>query len=270
MKFSLLLGTYGSRLKELDYLFDSLDRQTYKDFELIVGSQSNFDEIEELLKKHKFEYRHVRADGIGCANSRNATMNLASGDVYTFTDDDCWYKDDTLEIVKKYFEEYNPDIGTFQHYDPIKEKSTINYPKEKILGLSKLQTLKQATLDMWFNSLSIDPHTHKFDERFGIGTKYNSGEENIYIMDAYNEGKRKMYYFPEIVAYHPYKEVNYIDKKSMIGKGPLFKRLFGSFMGFFMFIAFGFKKKKEIKENNNGEFWGIFGDSLKEQLKFKL
>lgn len=270
MKFSLLLGTYGSRLKELDYLFDSLDRQSYKNFELIVGSQTNFDSIEELLSKHKFEYKHVHADGIGCANSRNATMDLASGDVYTFTDDDCWYKDDSLEIVKKYFDEYNPDIGIFQHYDPIKEKSTINYPKEKILGLSKLQTLKQATLDMWFNSSSIDPHTHKFDERFGIGTKYNSGEENIYIMDAYNEGKRKMYYFPEIVAYHPYKEVNYIDKKSMLGKGPLFKRLFGSFMGFFMFIAFGFKKKKEIKENNNGEFWGILKDSLKEQLKFKL
>ncbi|WP_437130561.1 glycosyltransferase family A protein [Peptostreptococcus russellii] len=270
MKFSLLLGTYGSRLKELDYLFDSLDRQSYKNFELIVGSQTNFDSIEELLSKHKFEYKHVHADGIGCANSRNATMDLASGDVYTFTDDDCWYKDDSLEIVKKYFDEYNPDIGIFQHYDPIKEKSTINYPKEKILGLSKLQTLKQATLDMWFNSSSIDPHTHKFDERFGIGTKYNSGEENIYIMDAYNEGKRKMYYFPEIVAYHPYKEVNYIDKKSMLGKGPLFKRLFGSFMGFFMFIAFGFKKKKEIKENNNGEFWGIFKNSLKEQLKFKL
>lgn len=270
MKFSLLLGTYGSRLKELDYLFDSLDRQSYKNFELIVGSQTNFDSIEELLSKHKFEYKHVHADGIGCANSRNATMDLASGDVYTFTDDDCWYKDDSLEIVKKYFDEYNPDIGIFQHYDPIKGKSTINYPKEKILGLSRLQTLKQATLDMWFNSSSIDPHTHKFDERFGIGTKYNSGEENIYIMDAYNEGKRKMYYFPEIVAYHPYKEVNYIDKKSMLGKGPLFKRLFGSFMGFFMFIAFGFKKKKEIKENNNGEFWGIFKDSLKEQLKFKL
>ena len=50
MKFSLLLGTYGSRLKELDVLFDSLDRQTYKNFEVIVGSQTNFKEIDEILK----------------------------------------------------------------------------------------------------------------------------------------------------------------------------------------------------------------------------
>lgn len=270
MKFSLLLGTYGSRLKDLDYLFDSFDRQTYKNFEVIVGSQSNYDEINKLLEKHNFEYKHVFAGGTGCAKSRNATMDLATGNVYTFTDDDCWYRDDALELVKKYFDEHNPDIAIFQHYDPIKEKSTINYPKEEILGLSRLQTLKQATLDMWFNSESIDPHTHKFDERFGIGTDYNSGEENIYIMDAYNEGKRKMFYFPQIIAYHPYKEVNYIDRKSMLGKGPLFKRLFGPAKGLLLFIAFGFKKKREIQENNNGEFWSIFIDSLKEQLKFKL
>lgn len=270
MKFSLLLGTYGSRLKDLDYLFDSFDRQTYKNFEVIVGSQTNFDQIEEILKKHKFEYKHVFAGGRGCAKSRNATMDLATGDVYTFTDDDCWYRDDALEIVKSYFDDYNPDIAIFQHYDPIKERSTIDYPKNEILGISRFQTLKQATLDMWFRSESIDPHTHKFDESFGIGTEYNSGEENIYIMDAYNEGKRKMYYFPQIVAYHPYKEVNYIDRKSMIGKGPLFKRLFGSFAGFFMFIVFGIKKRTEIKENNDGVFWSIFLDSIKEQLKFKL
>ena len=270
MKFSLLLGTYGSRLKDLDYLFDSFDRQTYKNFELIVGSQTNFDEIEKLLMKHSFEYKHVHADGIGCANSRNATMDLATGDVYTFTDDDCWYRDDALEVVKSYFDKHNPDVAIFQHYDPIKKKSTLNYPDKEILGISKRQTLKQATLDMWFNAHSIDPHTHKFDERFGIGTKYNSGEDNIYIMDAYNEGKTKMYSFPEIVAYHPYKAVNYIDEKSMLGKGPLFKRLFGPFMGFLIFIAFGLKKRKEIKANNDGRFMSIFIRALKEQLIFKL
>lgn len=270
MKFSLLLGTYGSRLDDLKILFDSLQRQTYKDFELIVGSQTNFDEINEILKNYEFEYKHVFAGGRGCAKSRNATMDLASGDIYTFTDDDCWYKDDSLEIVNSYFEKYDPDVAIFQHFDPVKKKSTIDYPKEEIMGISRLQTLKQATLDMWFNAKTIDPHTHKFDERFGIGTDYNSGEENIYIMDAYREGRRKMFYFPVITAYHPYKEVNYIDEKSMIGKGPLFKRLFGSFLGFFMFIAFSFKKKKEIEDNNNGRFWDIFIKSLKEHLRFKL
>ena len=270
MKFSLLLGTYGSRLKELDVLFDSLDRQTYKNFEVIVGSQTNFEEIDEILKKHSFEYKHIDAGGVGCSVSRNATMDYCTGDVYTFTDDDCWYADNTLEIVKEHFEKYDPDIAIFQHFDPIVKKSTADYPKEPIMGISRRQTLKQLTLDMWFNAHQLDPMTNRFDERFGIGKKYNSGEENIFIMDAYNEGKRKMYYFPVIVAYHPYKRVNYTDPTSIIGKGPLFKRLFGGFTGFVLFIAFGLKKRKLIKDSNDGKFWGLFMSAIKEQLKFKV
>lgn len=270
MKFSLLLGTYGSRLKELDYLFDSLDRQSYKNFELIVGSQTNFDEIEALLKEHNFVYKHVHAEGIGCSNSRNATMDLVSGDIYTFTDDDCWYDDKTLEIVKEYFDKYSPDIASFQHIDPKINKSTINYPKNKILGLNKRQLLKQATLDMWFNSNSIDPSCNKFDERFGIGTAYNSGEENIFIMDAYRSGIRKIFYFPVITSYHPYKAVNYIDENSFVGKGPLFKRLFGTVPGFFIFILFSIKKRKELKKYNEGKFFSIFIKAMIEQIKFKL
>lgn len=89
-------------------------------------------------------------------------------------------------------------------------------------------------------------------------------------MDAYNNGRRKMYYFPIIVAYHPYKKVNYIDENSMIGKGPLFKRLFGSFFGFILFIAFCLKKRSEIKLNNDGRYLSIVIKSIKEQFKFKL
>lgn len=270
MKISLLIGTYGTRIKEMKALFDSIERQTYKNFEVIVGSQTNHDEIDELLKNYNFDYRHIIADGTGCSKSRNATMDYCTGDIYTFTDDDCWYTDNALEVVNNHFEKYNPDVAIFQNYDPISKKSTANYPKKEILGISRMQTLKQITFDMWFNSKSIDPHKNKFDERFGIGTKYNSGEENVYIMDAYNNGRRKMYYFPIIVAYHPYKKVNYIDENSMIGKGPLFKRLFGSFFGFILFIAFCLKKRSEIKLNNDGRYLSIVIKSIKEQFKFKL
>lgn len=271
MKISILLGTYGSRLKELDELFSSLDRQTYQNFEVIVGSQTNHEEIGEILKKHSFEYKHVIATGIGPSNSRNVTMDLATGDIYTFGDDDGWYKDDTLEKIIGYFKKYDPDVLSFKHFDPVKKKSTLNYPKKAIMGLNKIQLLRQANLDLWYNAKTIDPHTHKFDERFGTGTKYNSGEENIYLIDAYNEGRKKMYYFPEIMAYHPYKEVNYIDEKSVIGKGPLFKRMFGDNLVMkALFIAFILKKKKLIEKHSKGQFWKILKKALDAQNEFEL
>lgn len=39
MKFSLLLPTLGTRESEIKNLFESLENQTYKKFELIVVSQ---------------------------------------------------------------------------------------------------------------------------------------------------------------------------------------------------------------------------------------
>ena len=41
MELSILLPTLGSRIEELKRIFDSLENQTNKLFELIIVSQSN-------------------------------------------------------------------------------------------------------------------------------------------------------------------------------------------------------------------------------------
>lgn len=269
MKISLILGTYGSRLNEMERLFDSLENQTYKNFELIVGTQTNFDELSELLSKYSFHHKVVYDDGIGCSSSRNRAKKYATGDIYNYSDDDAWYFDESLEKVANVFKESDSDAISFMHYDPVLGKSTIEYSKEPIESIAKLKSLKLASLDMWYRASSIDIQEHSFDERFGIGTRYNSGEENIFIMDLYKENK-KISFIPEIVAYHPYKAVNYIDEKSFIAKGPLFKRLFGSFAGFALFLAFSMKKRSEVKQNNEGRFFSILFKALKEQLSFEL
>lgn len=269
MKFSILVGTYGSRIKDLDILFASIQRQTHKDFEVIVASQINHKEIEDLLKKYSFESKFVKATGKGPSNSRNATIKYATGDIATFSDDDCWYKDDAFENINKAFEKDNPAIGIFKHIDPEKNKSTRVYPNEKIKGLSRLEILKQITFDIYINTKVVPFKDLYFDERFGVAADYNSGEENIYLMNLYKLGfGSKMIFYPILTTYHPFKTCNYLDAKSVEGKGPLFKMLFGNVLGFFMILAFGLKKRKLILENNNS-FWSIYGKSIKSFLSFK-
>lgn len=41
----------------------------------------------------------------------------------TLADDDGWYDEKAFETVKKYIEEYDPDIACFKHYDPDKRVS---------------------------------------------------------------------------------------------------------------------------------------------------
>ena len=51
MKFSILLPTLGIRKQEVDRLFKSLNGQTYKDFEIVIVSQVNHDNINKLKEK---------------------------------------------------------------------------------------------------------------------------------------------------------------------------------------------------------------------------
>ena len=56
MKVSILLPTLGERIDELKRLFNSLEEQTNKSFELIIISQGNHKEVEALLSKYSFKY----------------------------------------------------------------------------------------------------------------------------------------------------------------------------------------------------------------------
>ena len=56
MKVSILLPTLGERIDELKRLFNSLEEQTNKSFELIIISQGNHKEVEVLLSQYSFKY----------------------------------------------------------------------------------------------------------------------------------------------------------------------------------------------------------------------
>lgn len=261
----MLVPTLGNREMEIDRLFQSLQSQTYENFEVIVVSQSNHDKIEDILKKYSFEYKHIRIDEKGISNARNIGLEYITGDILNFTDDDCWFHSESLKNVKNYIEKYNPEVATFQSYDPIQNKYPKKFPKEKILGFSKKNILRQTSFDIYIDINRVPDFRIGFDKRFGVGAKYDSGEENIYLMDLYKKGYKKMYYFPEIIAFHPVKGNKYLQGNSFIAKGPLFKRLFGNIIGFFIFILFAIRKKTLIKN-----FSSLFQLALREFITFKI
>ncbi len=268
MKFSLVVGTYGSRLKELRVLFESIERQTYKNLEVVVGTQQNYDEIKSLLEEFSFSSSIAKADGKGPSNSRNAALKNVTGDVLTLTDDDSWYKEDALEKVYEKISQDDPDIAIFQNHEPSTGRQLREYPREATTSMTRIELLKQMSLDIYINLNRVK--MIEFDERFGINSLYNSGEDNIFLMDLYNMGYTKIHYYPIIITNHPYKKGNYMDEKSFIDKGPLFKRLFGPFKGILLLIPFGLKKKKEVSTNNDNKFWLLYFEMIKSFINFKV
>lgn len=260
---SFLLPTLASSVDDLTRLFDSLENQTDNDFELIVVSQGNHETVADLLNQYAFQFNHIKIDRRGLSLARNVGLPHVKGDILTFADDDCWYTEDTVRYIHEVFADESRQIVCFQHMDPDKNEYAKNYPKEAQRNLSKKRVLQQSSIDIFVHTGRVPDYKVGFDESFGLGTKYKSGEENVYLMDLKNKGYQ-IDYIPKIVSYHPNKEkLRSLDFDMVVGKGPLFKRLFGGPMGLVLFVGFYVKKLPMINKKSS-LFKGI-----SEQFKYK-
>jgi glycosyltransferase involved in cell wall biosynthesis len=90
---SLVVSTLG-RTASLQVLFESLEGQDYKNFELIVVDQNDDDRLQPLLetKNWPFTLRRIHTPGQrGTCHGRNVGWKQAEGSIVAFPDDDCWY-----------------------------------------------------------------------------------------------------------------------------------------------------------------------------------
>lgn len=162
----------------------------------------------------------------GLSKSRNKGISNATGDICIISDDDVEYIKNYEEIILKAFDE-NPDIDiiTFRIVTPEGEMFK-NY-KDNEFEHTKRSILKVSSIEVAFRLKSIKNNNIRFDEDFGLGSKYISGEENIFLMDSIKKGL-KIKYIPEVIAIHEKESSGKIlNEKAIYSKGPLFYRLFG-------------------------------------------
>ena len=227
MKFSLIMPTINVTT-ELKLFLDSLKKQTYKNFELIVVDQNKDTRAYEIIKLYEedFEIKYMKNNEIGLSINRNKGLFMMSGDIVAFPDDDCEYSSDTLEKVVKYFET-NKDkkIYSCRTLEKGKDYGTgvmLDYSTE-ITKDNVAETVKSITffVNYTFEDLEL------FDEDLGVGAYFGSGEETDYVLRLLHKGYKGNYYHEDII-FHPAKKGNYDDleraKKYALGYGALVKK----------------------------------------------
>jgi len=117
IKFSVIIPTYN-RLNELVLTINSVLRQTYKNFEIIIVDNDSQDGTEDYCLKMQNKYDFItykRQKNSGSpAKGRNQGIDLSSGDWICFLDsDDIWYEK-KLEWLKDKIAE-NPDVVLITH-----------------------------------------------------------------------------------------------------------------------------------------------------------
>lgn len=225
MKLSLLLPTLGERRDEIKRLLDSLNIQEYKEFEVIIVSQGNHDIIRGIINYYsQLEIIHVPIDKKGLSHSRNVGLKHCTGSIVLLSDDDCWYHKDSLKIIAdEFIQDSKLDVLLTQIYDKENEKLyKSNYGHEsKIIERDK-ELLSKSSIEIAFNK---DSCPIGFDENFGLGGVYNSGEEIDFLINNFSKEK-KFKYLPKITVYHP-RKVALGDQNRVINRGALYAKNFG-------------------------------------------
>lgn len=114
MKFSVIIPAYNAE----KYLYDcieSLDKQSFKDFEIIIVDDGSTDNTLMLSKEieKKFEnmcFVIVHQENKGQIAARLNGVNNSKGEYCMFVDSDDKLRNDALDIVNNAIKDYNADI----------------------------------------------------------------------------------------------------------------------------------------------------------------
>jgi glycosyltransferase involved in cell wall biosynthesis len=188
-----------NRTDEVRLFLESLLKQTYKNFEIIIVDQNDDNRLDDIISKYSNQIyiKHIKSHIKGLSHARNIGIEQSSGDILAFPDDDCVYPHNLLESVNYIFENYNFDGITIT----LRDNSGKSIPKQFNNKMRKVNRLL-----IWTHISSIRLFMYKyvfdnigyFDVELGVGeiSKWKAAEDIDLPLRALNKG-----YIIEFVPY---------------------------------------------------------------------
>lgn len=130
---SVIVPIYRSE-EYLDKCVSSIVSQTYRNLEIILvddGSPDNCPQMCDKWAEKDCRIRVIHKENGGVSSARNAGIESASGEYFSFVDSDDWIASDLYESVMKLFDDNDPDIVTFD-CNRVNEKGRIYTSTENI------------------------------------------------------------------------------------------------------------------------------------------
>ncbi|MBQ7941616.1 MAG: glycosyltransferase [Muribaculaceae bacterium] len=153
--------------------------------------------IPQELIRNDVKIAHIQ--GRGLSRNRNNAISHATGDICLIADDDCSYRPKYYKAVIDTFQKCPElDIATFKMKFCYDNK---RYPQQPF-NLNNLEKGYFVTsFEIAFRRTSVQGKLW-FNEHFGLGAPVlQSGEENIFILDAIKAGMNCQY-FPIVIVEH--------------------------------------------------------------------
>lgn len=211
MKVSIIIPVYNSE-KNLKYCLESILKQTYQDFEILLINDGSTDNSQEVIDRYKKNFSNkIRAyiqKNSGVAKTRNRGIELSKGEYLFFIDNDDRIDTDYVKTFVDAIEESNYDIiiGGYRRVDEdgkiLFSREPINSPWVKYMFITpwakiyRKESLISNNLsfldinigeDVWLNIMA--------NLKLKIGTVQYTGYNWIYnnhsISNALHKGLKK-------------------------------------------------------------------------------
>lgn len=98
---SIIVNTTGRNLNSLRRLLNSLAKQKFYDFEVIIACETNADFIHSLCKEYKFEWRVIQTGFWNRCRTANIAIRMAKGKYIALLEDDLVLNESWLESMIK-------------------------------------------------------------------------------------------------------------------------------------------------------------------------
>jgi len=196
MKISIIIPCIDINEQTIKCIGDCLNLD-YEDFEILVLPDFT-------SKKSKNErLRIIKTGKVKPAFKRNLGMELATGDLFAFIDDDAYPRRDWLKNAVRYFEDGKVGIVGGPNLTP-KEANFAEHVSGYVLGNFFVSGAAAIRYKVASNQYSKELPTCNYISR-KLGIKYDSNfltaEDSKYCFDTWDKGY-KVLYASDVIIYH--------------------------------------------------------------------
>lgn len=178
---SIILPVYNSE-KYIKLAMESVLKQSYKNFELIIvndGSTDNSDNICKEYQQKDERIKYIYTQNNGVSSARNYALKYATGTYITFIDDDDMYEKDYLKELVNNVNKYNTDLVSCAYKTINKKNRIINYSSDLTTSNLKeyIEILQPNLLinQLWNKIYKLDiikKNNITFDTNIDLGEDY--------------------------------------------------------------------------------------------------
>lgn len=214
---------------------------------------------ESSVKKNNVISQHSK----GLSKSRNTAILSSNSKICLISDDDVEYVEGVDSIVLAAFKLFpTADIITFQ----IKTPENLHFRKyrNKPFWHNHKTIMEVSSVEISFYRERVISNGLVFDENFGLGSKFPTGEEAIFLHDALNKGL-KVLYFPFPIVTHSLESSGSAFKNNPVliqAKGAMLYRIFQK-KAYIISLVFSFKKYR-LSNFSFLKFYSLMLQGIKE------